>query len=211
MGPFGRAAAFTLVELLVTIVIIAVIAALMIAGIPRIRESARATGDMNQLRQAAIHTLLFAKDHNDKIFTQGTSWCRQLMPEYLHEDSTGLQSPFDGRKKDLTPRAVSYGLNYNVVGLPLNRSDTHEKLYLFGPALQQDGSFSGTMDQEVYIHHAIVPNLGTFAKGKRITVAFLDGHTEHIDVANYAAVADVKNWFMCSGTSCLFKPPPPER
>jgi len=33
----------------------------------------------------------------------------------------------------------------------------------------------------VYIHHAIVPKLGTFAKGKRITVAFLDGHTEHIE------------------------------
>ncbi len=60
--------AFTLIELLVVITIIAILASIALPVFSSIQEKARATQDMNNLRQLGIATQTYLNDNDGVIF-----------------------------------------------------------------------------------------------------------------------------------------------
>ncbi|EIP99745.1 prepilin-type N-terminal cleavage/methylation domain-containing protein [Opitutaceae bacterium TAV1] len=80
---------FTLVELLTVIAIIGILAAIIIPVVGKVRETARTTKCLSNMRQVGGAFLLFATDNKDafpvqpgaeKIQTEDTSWSGQLYP-----------------------------------------------------------------------------------------------------------------------------------
>ena len=60
-------AGFTLVELLVVIAIIAVLIAIILPALARIREAAQSTACLSNMRQLAMMIHLYADDHKDRL------------------------------------------------------------------------------------------------------------------------------------------------
>jgi prepilin-type N-terminal cleavage/methylation domain-containing protein len=63
--------AFTLVEMLVVIAIVALLAALLLPALARTREKARSTGCVDSLRQWGLAYRMYADDHNDFLPRRG--------------------------------------------------------------------------------------------------------------------------------------------
>jgi prepilin-type N-terminal cleavage/methylation domain-containing protein/prepilin-type processing-associated H-X9-DG protein len=146
---------FTLIELLVVVAIIAIIMALAFPAFARAIERAKATKDMNNLRQIGMATQLYMNDNSGVLFSSTTgSWMSQLYnadpppaaPKYL--SSWGVfVSPFD---RPASPRtsspnnansAVSYGINgtSGVIGMSADKISKPSVFIVFAPA-QASGS-----------------------------------------------------------------------
>src|SRR5208282_6446815 len=67
------ARAFTLVELLVALAVIAILAALLLSALHRAKATAQAAECRNNLRQWGTATHLFAADHDDYLPPEGKS------------------------------------------------------------------------------------------------------------------------------------------
>ncbi len=62
-----RKHAFTLIELLVVIAIIAILAAILFPVFAQAKISAKMTGDLSNIKQTALATLMYAGDYDDNI------------------------------------------------------------------------------------------------------------------------------------------------
>ena len=67
-----------MIELLLVIAVIAVLATIAYPTFIGILERARATKDMNNLRQIGIATQLYMNDNDGVLFSTTTSWMSQL-------------------------------------------------------------------------------------------------------------------------------------
>ena len=72
----SKANAFTLVEMLVVISIIGILAALLLPAVHLARESARAAGCRNNLRQFGIALFAHAESQGDRLCTGNFDWRR---------------------------------------------------------------------------------------------------------------------------------------
>jgi prepilin-type N-terminal cleavage/methylation domain-containing protein len=94
--PGGRRqarVAFTIIELLVVVAIIAILAAMLLPVLGRAKESARRVVCMNNLRQS-VQALLFYADENERWFPRGSYWTGA--PFYHSADWMCNNNFFDG-------------------------------------------------------------------------------------------------------------------
>src|SRR5262249_47012266 len=114
--------AFTLIELLVVIAIIGILVAILLPALFSALERAKATKDMNNLRQIGMATQLYMNDNSGVLFSTTGSWMSQLYsvnaatPKYLTSWSV-LVSPFD---HPVSPRTVSTNSAHSAVSYGIN-------------------------------------------------------------------------------------------
>jgi prepilin-type N-terminal cleavage/methylation domain-containing protein len=102
-------AAFTLIELLVVISIISILAALLLPGLSRAKESAKATSCLSNLHQAGLTLQLYAGDN------------RNLMP-YMSDIFPGVTNTYPGPDVVL----ANYLGNLNVLRCQSDKWSTNQ-------------------------------------------------------------------------------------
>jgi len=192
---------FTIMELLVVIATFTILALIAYPSYTSVQERAKATADMNNLRQIGLATQMYMNDNDGVIFATGASagtWMSQLQPKYLPAWKV-FQSPFDTRassEKGTTspPSPVSYGLNGNnkngpsIAGLLSNKIANPSAFIVFAPA-QTSGAtvaFTGTaattgIGVTVYKNKdnaGATATGGTHSNRTKINTVFADMHTE---------------------------------
>jgi len=148
--------AFTLIEVLVVMAIIAILAAILIPSLNSALESAKATKDLSNLRQIGAATQMYMNDNNGVLFSTTGSWMSQLYNADNPAASKYLSSwkifvsPFDKRTSSApsATSAISYGINgtAGVVGMSADRISKPTAFIVFAPA-QASGAtvtFQGT-------------------------------------------------------------------
>ena len=148
--------AFTLIELLVVITIIAILVGIGLPVFSSVQEKARATQDMNNLRQLGIATQTYLNDNDGVIFVDQstTSWMKSLHPKYLPAWKI-FQSPFDSRSslENDSTSPVSYGLNPNAVAQSTDKIQKPTLFILLAPAQNNNAQvkFAGVTNATVTV------------------------------------------------------------
>jgi len=182
---------FTLIELLVVITIIAVLVGIAFPVFSGVQERAKATQDMNNLRQIGLATQMYLNDNDNTLFSTSASagtWMAQLKGKYLPAWKI-FQSPFDKRppsEQGTANTPISYGLNGNVgiAGLLTDKITNSSAFILFAPAQDSSNSvnFTGTPSAAVtvYKNTGSQGNArgGTHGARTRINALFADLHSE---------------------------------
>jgi prepilin-type N-terminal cleavage/methylation domain-containing protein len=144
--------AFTLIELIVVLAVIAILMSLVYPLYTGISERAKATKDLSNLRQIGMATQTFLNDSDGMLFSPVATWMSQLEPKYVSA-WRGLQSPFDKRATSEAGNAttpVSYGVNANIYpggsAMVAGKITKPSAFILFAPALAPGTtvSFQGT-------------------------------------------------------------------
>ncbi len=194
---------FTLIELLVVITVIAILASIALPVFSSVQEKARATQDMNNLRQLGIATQTYMNDHDGVIFTAGGNWMTELHTKYLPAWKI-FQSPFDKRAaSEIDASApISYGLNGNpidgntsIAGLSSDKIVRPSAFILMAPALIRGTavSFAGTPTTAVTTYKGGNATGGTHNKRSRINALFADLHVDSMTWANFKLDQDTTN------------------
>ncbi len=118
---------FTLIELLVVIAIIAIIAAILFPVFQKVRENARRTACLSNMKQIGLAFIEYTQDADERLPNgsgysdvsnhfqgDGSGWAGQLYPDIK---STGVyHCPDDGTAGSSVLVPVSYGYNMNASG-----------------------------------------------------------------------------------------------
>lgn len=190
--------AFTLVELLVVITIIAVLAGIALPVFNKVQEKAKALQDGNNLRQLGVATIAFASDNDGDLLVSSADtsikWTNLLRTTYV-KDNGAFLSPFDKRPKNGDIAAdgapVSYGVNSEILGGTdaKNMDDPKypSQLILMAPAQESKGVFKGIFSTPVTLTKLSNPEVdgGTHQGGRRLKVVMLDGHVEDLEMKKF--------------------------
>ncbi|HEY2568889.1 MAG TPA: prepilin-type N-terminal cleavage/methylation domain-containing protein [Candidatus Udaeobacter sp.] len=137
------ARAFTMIELLVIMAIIAVLVSIAYPVYTGIIERGKATKDLSNLRQIGIAAQAYMNDSDGTLFLTSSSWMLQLESNQKYLSAWGvLESPFDRRSPseigaNATPNLaspISYGINPNSVGIAVSIISKPTIFVLFAPA-----------------------------------------------------------------------------
>jgi prepilin-type N-terminal cleavage/methylation domain-containing protein len=208
--------AFTLVEMLVVIAIIATLAALLFPAIGGMQERGKATQDLNNLRQIGLATQMYLNDNDGTFFPAAKIWMAELEPKYIAAWKV-FQSPFDTRTASIDPAKapVSYGLNKsasNTNGLLADRITNPTSFIVYAPAQTSAAAsaFAGTAVAPAPGVDVLTTTSepggdakgGTHASRKRINAVFADWHIETLAWTTFISdAADV-------GATCTNGNPP---
>jgi prepilin-type N-terminal cleavage/methylation domain-containing protein len=184
-----RLRAFTLIEMLVVIAIIATLAALLFPAVSGMAERGKSTQDMNNLRQLGLATQMYLGDNDNNFFPATKVWMTELNPKYIGTWKT-FQSPFDRRSpSEIAASApVSYGLNQNANDVLAEKVTNSSGFIIYAPA-QASGAtstFQGNGAAQApgvtVLKNATSPGGtaigGTHNSRKRINAVFSDWHVE---------------------------------
>lgn len=181
-------------ELLIVIVIIVVLASLAYPSYTSFQERARATQDMNNLRQIGLATQMYIND-NDGLLPASTTWPGTSTTPVLYSKYIGgrksFLSPFDKRAAAETDTApVSYGVNENMytaspgIARDMTRVASPTITILMAPRYNGDprivASWTGTTTSAPDLKAGGEPanTKGTHTNAKRINALFCDLHVE---------------------------------
>jgi len=193
----NRSPAFTLVEMIVVLAIIAIMMSITYPVYTSISQRAKATKDMSNLRQIALATQMYMNDNSGVFPGSATvTWMLQLElnQKYLSAWRV-LESPFDKRSTSElggANAAISYGINSNVysagVAISADKITKPTAFITFAPAQASTAtvSFSGVGNSSVpgvtVLAAASVPGGsaqgGTHNNRAKINALFADWHVE---------------------------------
>jgi prepilin-type N-terminal cleavage/methylation domain-containing protein/prepilin-type processing-associated H-X9-DG protein len=181
------ARAFTLIELLIVIAVIAILATIAYPVYTGVLERAKVTKDMNNLRQIGIATQLYMNDNDGALFSTTGSWMSQLYPKYTAAWGIFL-SPFDPVSSPAVPgrtvsdndanSAVSYGINGvapgvapNIIGMSADKITKPTVFILFAPAQAATATvtFQGIANTTSPANLASSPNVTVLGNGATAT------------------------------------------
>ena len=206
----NRSPAFTLLEVIIVIAIIAILAAILVPSLNSALERAKATKDMSNLRQIgmAMQTLL---NDNDQLLPVTTTWpgiststTPVLYQKYIATRRV-FQSPFDKRPPAETDTApVSYSINTNMY-VKLGATPSILKVvspsstFLMapkytgnpGPSASWTGNTTSAPDLPV---GAPAETTGTHSNGRQINVLFCDWHTESLTFGPGTTPGTFQDW-----------------
>jgi prepilin-type N-terminal cleavage/methylation domain-containing protein len=169
--------AFTLIELVVVLGVIAIMMSLTYPAYTYISQRAKVTKDMSNLRQIGTATQMYMND-NSGVFPGSTTltWMSQLEQNQKYLSAWRvLQSPFDNRAPSEAGTAspvspISYGINPNVysggVAISADRITKPVTFIVFAPA--QDAGPTVTFNSNATATAAVpgvTENAGTSAPG----------------------------------------------
>jgi prepilin-type N-terminal cleavage/methylation domain-containing protein len=214
--------AFTLIELIVVLAIIAILMSMVYPMYTGISERAKATKDMSNLRQIGMATQTYMNDSDGVLpgsIIPPVTWMSQLSPKYF-SGWRGFQSPFDKRALSEagtgTPVSpISYGVNANIYpgGNPISMTKITKPtdFILFAPA--QDNSnvvkFQGWATSAapgVRVNQALSTPGGTAIGGTqnnrtRINACLADLHVESLPWSTFISDAPDPGCGCCTVSS----------
>jgi len=189
----NRSPAFTVIEMIVVLGIIAIMMSITYPVYTSISQRAKATKDMSNLRQIGIALQTYLND-NDQILPASTIWpgtstTPGLYAKYISTRKV-FQSPFDRRTPAETDTApVSYSINTNMFATSPGISRSMLKVvspsmtflmapkYTGNPASAASWSGNTTSAPDLPVG-APAETSGTHSNGRQINVLFCDWHTE---------------------------------
>jgi prepilin-type N-terminal cleavage/methylation domain-containing protein/prepilin-type processing-associated H-X9-DG protein len=187
---------FTMIELLMVLALVAVLATIAYPAFIGILERAKATKDMNNLRQIGIGTQLYLNDNDGALFSTATSWMSQLHQTKYLSSWNVFQSPFDTRPPSELGDAntpISYGINgtANFVGTSVDKISQPTIFILFAPAQASTAvvTFQGTaltgLPGVTVLQATSAPGGaalgGTHSSRKKVNALFADLHLENME------------------------------
>jgi prepilin-type N-terminal cleavage/methylation domain-containing protein/prepilin-type processing-associated H-X9-DG protein len=153
---------FTLIELLVVIAIIAILAAILFPVFAKAREKARQSSCLNNQRQIAVATLMYAQDHDETLPDASNVWVE------LNIDRNILMCPTKGKKV-----ANAYCYNDGLSGLTLVEITDPS-----GSLLTMDGQHAATTSPVTYDNIAYTIDDVDARHSNRFVCTFADGHVD---------------------------------
>ena len=215
IGTHDGRSAFTLIELLVVIAIIAILASLLLPALAHAKESSRATACLNNLRQVALASAIYADDHEDKfpsfrnwLFTRVGDLSTGMLFPYLNSkpiylcptDKVELGSRGNSRRPGQTTsgfgnrnhrRDYSYGMNCGIchttkISAFLEPSKT---------MLYMEGNF-GPNDYSGQVGPALASSSLGFRHIGRGQIAMSDLHVEKLPEKKFVEVAKTKRFWL---------------
>jgi prepilin-type N-terminal cleavage/methylation domain-containing protein len=186
--------AFTLIEILVVVAIIAVLAAFLFPAVTGMMERGKITQDLNNLRQIGLATQIYLNDHDSVFFSPTINWMKELHPKTLPSWKI-FQSPFDKRPpSEIDAEApVSYGFNANAHGtaatdpLSSDRIANPTAFILFAPAqpFERQGSDASVTVTKDSAGTGGATRGGTHNRGQRINTCMADLHVENMKWSDF--------------------------
>jgi prepilin-type N-terminal cleavage/methylation domain-containing protein/prepilin-type processing-associated H-X9-DG protein len=158
---------FTLIELLVVIAIIAILAAILFPVFAKAREKARQTACLNNQKQIATATTLYAQDHDEMLPTMDTFWGS------IGLDKGVLVCPTKGTR---TPNGYVFNSAYSGVALGEIKDPTTALLTADGVTTTSGGTANVAYgDSDFDKRH-----------GGKFLASYVDGHVEATTIHGYA-------------------------
>ena len=202
------ARAFTMIEMIVVLGVIAIMMAFVYPAYIGMSQRAKATKDMSNLRQIGMLIQLYLND-NDQILPATTTWPGTAATSVLYSKYTGtrkiFQSPFDTRpslETDLAP--VSYSINTNMyVKLGTNpnmlKVVSPSSTFLMAPKYAgnpgSSTSWTGTATSAPDLPvGGTGETTGTHNNSRQINVLFCDWHTETLTFGPGTTPGTFQDW-----------------
>jgi prepilin-type N-terminal cleavage/methylation domain-containing protein/prepilin-type processing-associated H-X9-DG protein len=122
--------AFTLVELLVVIGIIAVLVSILLPSLNRARESAKQVKCLNNLRSIAQATLMYCNDNLNCVPTSAEG-PPQVREDWVYWQPPGSGLPYDDLNQSALAKYLGSGrtVDRQILTCPSDRTDEHRVTY----------------------------------------------------------------------------------
>lgn len=203
----GRQCAFTLIEMLVVIAIIALIVALIVPGVASALDRAKRTMCASRQHSTHIALMSYLTENKGKIhlysnYAENSSWGKELvMNGYLESDTESLVCPTTYPSHyDPIDQFWSYGMNFH--GFPgWMPGSSRVAEYFITPTKVQRPSAQILLGDSTYINPQEGPtkDLYVFSNGEgclhlrhgdMANITYADGHTKSVGLDQIRAFAE---------------------